>query len=96
MMDDQGRIRTADDSRTIVGRKDISDYTGSWGIPAFIGAVLLIAGVIIFTAAGPHRTRTAEYHNPNSKPASSQQPPTGEARGPAAKAPNAGMPTAPR
>jgi hypothetical protein len=97
MMDDQDRIRATDDFRTIVGRKDISDYTGSWGIPAFIAAVVLIAGVIIiFTAAGPHRTRTAEYHNPNSKPASSQQSPTGEARGPAAKAPNADMPTAPR
>jgi hypothetical protein len=96
MMDDQDRIRTTDDSRTIVGRKDISDYTGSWGIPAFIAAVLLIAGVIILTAAGPHRTRTAEYHNPNSKPASSQRSPTGEARGPAAKAPNADTPTAPR
>jgi len=95
MMDDRDRTSGADDSRKLVGRKDISDYTG-WGIPAFIAAVVVIAGVLIFSAASPDRTRTAEYHNLNSKPASSQQAPAGEARGRAGRVPDANMQTAPR
>jgi hypothetical protein len=95
MMDDRDRISATDDSRKLVGRKDISDYTG-WGIPAVIVAVVVIAGVLIFTAAGPDRTRTAEYHNLNSKPASSQPAPAGDARARAGKVPDANMPTAPR
>ncbi|MEN3378287.1 MAG: hypothetical protein V7604_3642 [Hyphomicrobiales bacterium] len=87
-----GQDRPADGSRKLVGRKDISDYTGGWGIPAFIAAVVFIAGVLIFSAAGPERTRTATYNN--LKPASSQPSPAGEARG--RKVPNAEMPTAPR
>jgi len=93
-MDDQDRCVT-DDSRKLVGRKDISDYAG-WGIPAVIAAVVLVAGVLIFSAAGPDRTRTAAYHDVNAKPASRQHSPAGEARGRAAKIPNTDMPTAPR
>jgi hypothetical protein len=95
MMDDRDRISATDDSRKLVGRKDISDYTG-WGIPAVIVAVVVIAGVLIFSATGPDRIRTAEYHNLNAKPASSQQAPAGDARGRAGKVPDANMPTAPR
>jgi hypothetical protein len=95
MMDDLNRASATDDSRKLVGRKDISDYTG-WGIPAVIAAVVVIAGVLIFTATDPDRTRTAEYHNLNPKPASSQQAPAGDARGRAGKVPDANTPTAPR
>jgi hypothetical protein len=94
MMNDEERISASDGSRKLVGRKDISDYSGGWGIPAFIAAVVLIAGVVIFSAAGSDRTRTAEY-NLDAKPASSQPSPTGGARGRAAKIPNADVPTAP-
>ena len=94
MMNDQERTRATDHARKLVGRKDISDYTGGWGVPAFIAAVVFIGGILIFSAAGPDRTRTAAYNN--AKPVSSQQSPTGAASGPAAKIPNADMPTAPR
>jgi hypothetical protein len=95
MMDEQDPIGATDDSRKLVGRKDISDYTGGWGIPAAIAAVVLIAGVLFFSAAAPDRTRTAAYNNPSSNPASSQRSPSGDARAPAAKIPNADLPTAP-
>jgi hypothetical protein len=95
MMDDRDRISATEESRNLVGRKDISDYTG-WGIPAVIAAVVVIAGVLIFTATNPDRIRTAEYHNLNAKPASSQQAPAGDARGRAGKVPDTNMPTAPR
>jgi hypothetical protein len=95
MMDDRDRASATDESRMLVGRKDISDYTG-WGIPAVIAAVVVIAGVLIFSATGPDRTRTAEYHNLNAKPANSQQAPTSDARGRAGKVPDANMPTTPR
>jgi hypothetical protein len=46
------------------GRKDISDYTNMrWGIPIGIGAVVLIAAMVIFSAAGPDRTRTVNNNN---------------------------------
>jgi hypothetical protein len=93
MMDDRDRTR-ADDSRKLVGRKDISDYTGGWGVPAFIAAVIFIGGILVFSAAGPDRTRTAAYNS--SRPAGGQQSPNGAARGPATAIPNADMPTAPR
>jgi len=65
-----------------------------WGIPLAFGALMLIAGALIFSAAGPDRTRTAEYNNLNSKPSASA--PSTDMRGPAAKVPNPDMPTAPR
>lgn len=89
-----GQDRPAGDSRKLVGRKDISDYTGGWGIPAFIVAVVFIAGVLIFSAAGPERTRTVAYNNLNLKPAGSQPSPAGEARG--RKIPNADRPAGQR
>ena len=46
------------------GRKDIGDYKNmSWGIPIGIAAVALIAAMVIFSAAGPDRTRTADTNN---------------------------------
>jgi hypothetical protein len=94
MMNDEERIGATDGSRRLVGRKDISDYSGGWGIPAFIAAVALIAAVVIFGAAGSDHTRTAEY-DLDATLASSQPSATDEARGPAAKIPTADIPTAP-
>jgi len=94
MIDDQERPHATDHARKLVGRKDISDYTGGWGVPAFIAAVVFIGAILVFSAAGPDRTRTAEYNG--SRPASSQQSPTGTVRGPGAKVPNADMPAASR
>jgi hypothetical protein len=91
MMDD--RYSYNDQTRDRVGPRS---YVGSWGIPALIAAVVLIAGVLVFGAAGPDRTRTAEYNNLSSKPVSTGLSTTGDARGPAAKIPNTDMPTAPR
>jgi hypothetical protein len=65
-----------------------------WGIPILFAAVALVAGILIFSAAGPDRTRTAEYNNPNSQP--SQTAPSKDMRGPAAQQPNPDMPTAPK
>jgi hypothetical protein len=47
-----------------------------WGIPIGIAAVIFVAATIIFTAAGPDRTRTAEYNTPNSNraPQATSQP----------------------
>jgi hypothetical protein len=87
-----GQDRSADGK--LVGRKDISDYTGGWGIPAFIAAVIVIAGVLIFSAAGPERTRTAAYNNPNLKPAGSQPSAVGGAHG--RRIPNPDRSTPPR
>lgn len=94
MMDDQKRPRATDQTRKLVGRKDIGDYTGGWGIPAFIAAVIFIGGILIFSAAGPDRTRTAEYNG--SKSTSGPQSAIDAARGPGAKIPNADMPATPR
>ena len=91
MMDD--RYSYNDRTRDRVGPKN---YGPGWGIPALIAAVVLIAGVLVFCAAAPDRTRTAEYNNLNSKQVSTGLSPTGDARGPTAKIPNTDMPTAPR
>jgi hypothetical protein len=77
-------------------RATSSNYRGGWGIPALIAAVVLIAGVLVFSAAGPDRTRTSEYNNLNSKPVSTGLSSSGDSRGRAAKIPNTEMPTAPR
>jgi hypothetical protein len=60
------------------GRKDISDYTKMrWGIPMGIAAVVLIAAMVIFSAAGPDRTRTVKNNNQPSA-VTSPGPTTGE------------------
>ena len=88
------------DRRDVRGRVDDDDAAREqrteapgWGIPLAFGALMLIAGALIFSAAGPDRTRTAEYNNLNSKPSASA--PSTDMR-PAAKVPNSDMPTAPR
>ena len=66
-----------------------------WGIPLLFAAVALVAGILVFSTAGPDRTRTAEYsNNPASRLPSASQP-SGEAdtRG---QQPNINMPTAPK
>lgn len=46
------------------GRKDISHSKNmNWGIPIGIAAVVLIAAMVIFSSAGPDRTRTADNNN---------------------------------
>jgi hypothetical protein len=46
-----------------------------WAIPMAIGAVVLVAGLIIFNAAGPERTRTAGMDNPaTTQPATQSRP----------------------
>ena len=60
------------------GRKDISDYKNmSWGIPIGIAAVVFVAAMVMFSSAGPDRTRTADRNN---QPSAVQTPgpPTGE------------------
>jgi hypothetical protein len=94
MSDEENRVHP--EERRLVGRKDIADYSGSWAIAALIAAVVLIVGVLIFSAVGPDSTRTAAY---NAKPNSQSQ--TSEPRGRAKvlnenKIPNETMPTAPR
>jgi hypothetical protein len=91
MIDDRrDAARRVDDDGA---REPRTDAPG-WGIPLAFGALMLIAGALIFSAAGPDRTRTAEYNNLNSKPSASA--PSTDTRGPAAKVPNPDMPTAPR
>jgi hypothetical protein len=59
------------------GRKDISDYTNMrWGIPIGIGAVVLIAAMVIFSTAGPDRTRTVNNNQPSA--VTTPGPTTGE------------------
>ena len=91
MIDDRRDARNrADDD----GARERDTEAPGWGIPLAFGALMLIAGALIFSAAGPDRTRTAEYNNLNSKPSASA--PSTDMRGPAAKVQNPDMPTAPR
>ena len=91
MIDDRrDAARRVDDD----GAREPRTEAPGWAIPLAFGALMLIAGALIFSAAGPDRTRTAEYNNLNSKPSASA--PSTDTRGPAAKAQNPDMPTAPR
>jgi hypothetical protein len=60
-----------DQNRQLVPRPTDEDAPG-WGIPLGIAAVALVAGVIIFSAAGPDRTRTAQNNNLNPNTSASQ------------------------
>jgi hypothetical protein len=92
MSNEPNRVQKDDTPRGLVGRKDIADYSGIWGIATLIAVVVLIAGVLIFSAAGPDSTRTAAYNaKPGSQPAQTSEP-----RGRTNKTPNENMPTAPR
>jgi hypothetical protein len=56
-------------------RRPADDDAPGWGLPIGIAAVALVAGILIFSAAGPDRTRTAQVNNPNAKPTASEQAP---------------------
>lgn len=66
------------------------DESPGWALPIGISAVVLAAGILIFSAAGPDRTRTAQNNSPNPaapQPAESVIPksnPPAEAPAPAA------------
>jgi hypothetical protein len=53
-----------------------------WSIPAAIAAIVLVAAILIFSSAGPDRTRTADTNNPGapSSPATQAQPPVTQAQ----------------
>jgi flagellar biosynthesis/type III secretory pathway M-ring protein FliF/YscJ len=91
MPDDRTQYRE-DAPADLAGRKQASPFAGSWGMAALVGAVVLIAAILIFSAAGPDRSRTAE----NNTIPSSQQPRSNETGEAKAKVPNQNMPTAPQ
>jgi len=41
------------------------DEGPGWAIPMLVGAVVLVAGLMIFNAAGPEHTRTAGMNTPH-------------------------------
>jgi hypothetical protein len=48
-----------------------------WAIPMIVGAVVLVAGLMIFNAAGPDRTQTAGVNSPTTtQPTTQSQPAT--------------------
>lgn len=72
-----------------------------WGLPIAVAAFVLVIAAIIFSAAGPDRTRTTEFNSPNSdripatqaQPAESGIPPSGQdAQTPAQVAPQKSNP----
>jgi hypothetical protein len=95
MMDDRNDInRPVDSDPAFKERKHMSEAPGyGWGIPAGIAAVVLIVAAIIFSSAGPDRSRTAAYKDT----IPSAVNPSGASDGsPSAKIPNPDMPTAPK
>lgn len=54
------------------GRPPADDEAPGWGLPIGIAAVALVAGILIFSTAGPDRTRTAQV-NPGANPAPAEQ-----------------------
>jgi hypothetical protein len=75
MLMKEGTLMTQhDENRQLVPRPADEDAPG-WGIPIGIAAVALVAGVIIFSAAGPERTRTAQTNlNPSTTASQPAQP----------------------
>jgi len=43
------------------------------GLPIGVAAAILVIAAIIFNAAGPDRTRTAQNDNPNAQPTTTEQ-----------------------
>ena len=65
-----------------------------WALPLGLAAAILIVAAIIFSSAGPDRTRTAANNNLNSKPVAGEQAAetaipkrSGDATAPAQQAP---------
>jgi hypothetical protein len=52
-------------------QRPADDEAPGWGLPIGISAVALVAGILIFSTAGPDRTKTAQV-NPNAKPTASE------------------------
>jgi hypothetical protein len=46
-----------------------------WAIPMIVGAVVLVAGLMIFNAAGPDRTQTAGVDTPTTTQSTTQPRP---------------------
>jgi hypothetical protein len=71
-MDDNRERRNFDEMPALPTR----DEGPGWAIPVLIGAVVLVAGLMIFNAAGPERTQTAGVNTPTttqSRPATAPQ-----------------------
>lgn len=69
-MDDNRERRNFDEMPTLPTR----DEGPGWAIPVLIGAVVLVAGLMIFNAAGPERTQTAGMNNPATTQSTTQPP----------------------
>jgi hypothetical protein len=65
------------------------DESPGWGLPIGIAAVALVAGILIFSTAGPDRTKTAQV-DPSAKSAPAEQAPPPAAPAPAQKSNPAG------
>jgi len=71
-------------------QRPADDDSPGWGIPIGIAAVALVAGILIFSTAGPDRTKTAHVNNPNATPAASEPAATPAPTAPAQKSNPAG------
>lgn len=78
-MDDNRERRNFDEMPASQAR----DESPGWAIPIAIGAVFLVAGLLIFNAAGPDHMRTAGVNN---APATTQSPATTPQNSPSAPA----------
>jgi hypothetical protein len=82
------------DAETRVPMTPRRDKPG-WGIPLLFAAIALVAGILVFSTAGPDRTRTAEYNNnPASRLPSASQP--RDESSTTGQQPNVNMRTAPK
>ena len=92
MMDDRNDINRPVGSDPSDERAPMSEGRGhGWRIPAGIAAVVLIVAAIVFSSAGPDRSRTAAYKDT----VPSAVNPSG-AGAQSAKTSNPDMPTAPK
>jgi hypothetical protein len=69
---DENRERRNFDEMPVLPTRDEGP---GWAIPMIVGAVVLVAGLMIFNAAGPDRTQTAGVNN--NPPATTQSPSAG-------------------
>jgi hypothetical protein len=83
-----------DQNRNLVPRP-AEDNAPGWGIPLGIAAVALIAGIAIFSAAGPDRTRTAQHNDLNPNTTASQPAQPAESAIPQSQAPATGPASTP-
>jgi hypothetical protein len=94
MMDDRNDINRPVGSDPSDERAPMSEGRGhGWSIPAGIAVVVLIVAAIVFSSAGPDRSRTAAYKDT----VPSAVNPSGAGEGAqSAKTSNPDMPTAPK